>query len=815
MKHKLRLASLVAVLGAVPFANAAGLTHVQFIVVDPTTNRPILGQILVTDGRGRTIKLETGSTGMVSLNTSTWKVEPAGKATTIKIPAGQILTLTQKENLPVKEITIRVTATRLKPKSAPTTGSTVRDNSDLKKYGGKGGGNDNTNLTKGQAGVAEDSAGQVHVRGEHGEIAYIVDGVPLPDTLSGRQGSIVVQSTIQSLEMITGAFAPEFGGQTAAILNISTLSDIKRKRADYSMSAGSYNSLSGQLTYTGDAGSKANIVLDVQSSKTDNAQESPQPDNQTSHNAGSSKSYFAKVRLVPNSKDGITLTLSNSPGSLQIANRSGLPQSFADSGQGFGLFGLRNLDGTRPDVNPVNAGALGAAPIKLTSQAASGQDINQSELSEFSTLNFTHKINKTDSAQFALTLLRSNQDVTNNNPQIDANNLPVDSSIEFNPTALRSVNHIQFSGNWEGKRGNHTVKIGVLYDTQKGSESYHIEPASQLALNALAAIAPNLAPQGTASSELDVNGNPIFTATGPVPTLNVERSGAYKASYIQDTYKFGKFSANYGLRADWYNQSQSLSQETVTEFELSPRLNFQYQLNRQTDLRLAYNRLFNTPPVAQGASVGSAIQPEKLNQYDIAVSKKLAPGRSVSISYYYKDIRNQVDTGLLIPGSQIGLYSSVNLERGGVHGLEFSYDVSAPKSGGWDSFIHYSLSAAKPNGVDNTGADVGDFNDHDQRDSLGIGAAYTWRSGASFAATINYGSGLASSPIAPNLDRNPRTQVDLHFTSRDTLFHGKGGIGIDVSNLFDDRIVINFQSAFSGTRFMRGRQLTLSFFGHF
>ena len=42
-------------------------------------------------------------------------------------------------------------------------------------------------------------------------------------------------------------------------------------------------------------------------------------------------------------------------------------------------------------------------------------------------------------------------------------------------------------------------------------------------------------------------------------------------------------------------------------------------------------------------------------------------------------MHNQVDTGLMIPGSQIGLYSAVNLQYGAVHGLEFAYELAAPK----------------------------------------------------------------------------------------------------------------------------------------
>lgn len=818
MKPTFRTLCLMSVLAA-PSAFARGLGHVRFVVVDPETRQPIEGKVTIRDEQGRSIDLFGSLTQPgVSPTLDTFAMAVADDETEaptiIKIPAGTSVTLQQKDQLPTKEIVIHVTASRIKPKSTGATTSTTRDNNDLKKFGGGAGGNDNNKLTKGQAGVAEDSAGQAHVRGEHSEIAYVVDGVPLPDTLSGRQGSIVVQSTIQTLEMITGGFAPEFGGQTAAVLNITTFSKFREPKYDYSLGVGSYGAVNGEFTAMSPLGGRASAVVNISGSRTSSAQESPQPDNQTAHNGGENRSFFSKVNLNPNTKDSFTVTVSNNPDWLQIANRSGLPSSFAAAGQGYGLFGLRNADGSRPDVNAGNSGLLGAAPVILPSQQEAGQDINQSEVSEFATFNFKRQIAKNESAQLAITVLHSGQDVTNKNPVVDSNNLPVDSSIEYNPTAIRNVHHVQFTGNWEAKRGNHQVKAGFLWDAQSGNESYRIESASQLALDALAAIAPSLAPAGTTTGELDINGNPVFHATGAIPTLNVHRTGSYKAAYVQDTTKFGRWTANYGLRGDWYSQQQDLGQPDVNVFELSPRVNLNYQVDTKTDMKLAYNRLFNTPPLAQGAVIGDPIQPEVLNQYDIAFQRRLSPTRTLTLAYYYKDIRNQVDTGLLIPGSQIGLYSAVNLQFGGVHGVELSYDISASKGLGWDSYIHYSFSAAKPNGVDSAGEPVDEFNDHDQRHTIGVGAAYTWKSGATFAATVDYGSGLASSIVPPNTGRTQRAQMDLHYSTGDKLFGGKGGLNFDVTNLFDDRSVINFQSAFSGTRFQAGRRISLSFFGH-
>ena len=124
--------------------------------------------------------------------------------------------------------------------------------------------------------------------------------------------------------------------------------------------------------------------------------------------------------------------------------------------------------------------------------------------------------------------------------------------------------------------------------------------------------------------------------------------------------------------------------------------------------------------------------------------------------------------------------------------------------------FNYTLSAAKPNGLDNTGAEVDDYNDHDQRQTVGLGLSYTLKSGASAAFTIQHGSGLASSVVPPSISRTPRTSVDLNLSTGDRLFQGRGGLKLDIDNIFDKRDVINFQSAFSGTRFQMGRSISLS-----
>ncbi len=827
--YRAALGSLV-LLGAPALAHAGGLEHVRFVVVDGATRLPLVGAQVTIEDRDGVHAARTLPAGpfALSFNTRRWTVETgltAEPATVITLPAGTSLALTGQAQTsggaqpPITEIHIRIRADRLATtKSGPTTAATTIDNKSIER---KVGGSENLNKAlQGNSGVAADSAGQIHVRGEHADISYVVDGIGLPDTLSGRQGSVVVPSTIRSLEFITGGFAAEFGQQTAAILNIETMAGATHSHSTFSLEAGSFDTTNADYTTSGPLGKYASYVLDFSATRNRAFQEPQQPDIQTAHNTGSGLNEFGKFRFATSRRDTLSLTLSRSPGTFEVGNRTGLPASFAPAGQGFGFQGFRNADGSRPDVNDMNRTALGADNLTLLSQQGAGQDITEREISEFGTFSWRRELSARDTGLFAVTLLHSGQDVHNQNPAVDILNLPVDNSIEYNPTVTRNVHHVQVMSSLTSRIGPHQFKAGFLLDDQNGNETYNLVPASQIALNALVALSPTLAPDGMIQMDsqgnpvTDVNGNSVYVpGSGTTPTLQVHRSGFYRAAYLQDTWRASrKFVVNYGLRGDWYKQGQNLGQSVVSVIALSPRLNFSYAPDPKTAFRWSYNRLFNTPPLAQGAVVGQPIEPEILDQYDLSAERRIGQGQSLHLAYYIKQIRNQVDTGLLIPGSQIGIYSAINFQYGGVHGVEFSYDI-APAHGrtyGLDASFSCSYSIARPNGKDNTGANVPDFNDHDQRNTLSLDMGYTWKSGAVASFSINHGSGLASSPIPPSVKRVPRTQIDLRLSTGPRLFHGRGGLGLSVENLLDDRTVINFQSAFSGTRFQQARRILLN-----
>lgn len=70
-------------------------------------------------------------------------------------------------------------------------------------------------------GVVQDSYGGVHVRGDHANLQYRINGVLLPESISGF-GQTLDARTIKSIRLMDGALPAQFGERTAAVVDITT-----------------------------------------------------------------------------------------------------------------------------------------------------------------------------------------------------------------------------------------------------------------------------------------------------------------------------------------------------------------------------------------------------------------------------------------------------------------------------------------------------------------------------------------------------------------------------------------------------------------
>jgi len=70
-------------------------------------------------------------------------------------------------------------------------------------------------------GVAQDSFGQLHVRGDHANLQFRINGIQLPEGITGF-GQVLSPRFARSVSLLTGTLPAEYGLRTAGVIDIKT-----------------------------------------------------------------------------------------------------------------------------------------------------------------------------------------------------------------------------------------------------------------------------------------------------------------------------------------------------------------------------------------------------------------------------------------------------------------------------------------------------------------------------------------------------------------------------------------------------------------
>ena len=99
-------------------------------------------------------------------------------------------------------------------------------------------------------GAARAPTGEVHIRGQHGEFTYYVDGLPVPLGVFGGLNEVVDPAIIERATFITGGFPAEYGGQMSAVIDLNNRVPTGAFHLDASTYAGSYLVFNGTRPFS-------------------------------------------------------------------------------------------------------------------------------------------------------------------------------------------------------------------------------------------------------------------------------------------------------------------------------------------------------------------------------------------------------------------------------------------------------------------------------------------------------------------------------------------------------------------------------------
>jgi outer membrane receptor protein involved in Fe transport len=558
-------------------------------------------------------------------------------------------------------------------------------------------------------GVAEDSAenGDLHVRGEHANLQYRINGVLLPEGITGGFGLELDPRFIESMQLIDGSLPAEYGFRTAGVVDIQTKTGAFANGGDVGLYGGSYNTFRPSFEY-GDTEGKWDYFMDGSFDQNDLGVENPT----SSHNAihdhtDQYKSFIYASRLLSDTSR-ITLMGSASYTTYQIPDTAGLPVGVAPDGASpwyLSMTGNPNTNSADLNENQVEQNYYAVAAYQQ-----SVGDLNY-QLAGYGRMSGVHfEPDPVGDLVF-------NGEASDVDRNLYSGGLQLDASYQ-----------------WGDK---HTIRFGAML-----LDEYLTDGSTTTVFP--------LFPDGTPSGG---------------PTNIVQDSVAhalYAGVYAQDEWKIlPHFTLNYGARFDEYYATFD------KENQPSPRVNLVYQPTDWTTMHIGYSRYFTPPPLenvpsgniaafngtsgASAETLDDTVRAERANYYDAGISQKITKRFQVGVDGYYKTAQNQIDDGLF---GQSLILSAFNYARGRVYGIE---GTSSYNLGGFSAYANLAWSQAY--GKDWTSAQFlfspNDlayvqnhwiYLDHDQRLSGNFGVSYTLTESAHcsslFYADAIYGSGL-------------------------------------------------------------------------
>ncbi|MDB4950704.1 MAG: hypothetical protein JWM27_3353 [Gemmatimonadetes bacterium] len=172
------------------------------------------------------------------------------------------------------------------------------------------------------AGAARAPTGEVHIRGQHAEYTYYVDGVPVPAGISGSLNELFDPTVVDQIDFKTGGWDAEYGNKNAAIVNVTTRIPAGGAHAQASAYAGSFDTNGQSLSLSDNVG-RLGLFLSGSRQESGMRREPIVFDTARGrpvnfHNHGQDLSAFGKLQYTPGAADVVDLDASWSGTRFQV-----------------------------------------------------------------------------------------------------------------------------------------------------------------------------------------------------------------------------------------------------------------------------------------------------------------------------------------------------------------------------------------------------------------------------------------------------------------------------------------------------------------
>lgn len=595
-------------------------------------------------------------------------------------------------------------------------------------------------------GVAQDSFGQLHVRGDHANLQFRLNGVQLPEGINVF-GQALETRLANSIALITGALPAQYGFRTAGIIDIQTKTGTIDPGGSVSMYGGSHGWIQPSFEWGGRVGQLDYFITSEFLHNTIGI-ENPTSSYHPLHDETDQYRGFAYLSGIVDPTTRITGIFGTSRSQFQIPNTPGLMPGLGLSVNGISDFSSAALNENQRQITHYGIVAL--------QEKLGPMDFQLSAFQRYSSLYFTP------------------------DPLGDL----LFNGIAQNAYRRSIATGTQFDGSYQVS-ADHTVRAGYFLQGERSISS----------TNSLVMPTDNT---GAQTSDMPLG---IVDSSG--------KTGWLGGIYAQDEWKiWPTVTLNFGARFDEvsaFTHESQLSPRVNVVWQPTDATTFHAGYSRYftpppfelvTPTTIA---LFANTTAAPVVTQDDAVKAERSHYFDLGATQIVLPGLKLGADTYYKYARNLIDEGQF--GAPI-ILTPFNYQRGYAIGAELTatYDIE-----NWSLYGNFAMSQAEGKNIVSS-----QFNfapdelayiathfihlDHDQTYTGSGGVTYTvpWTR-TRLSASMIFGSGLRSSTATiPNGASLPDyAQVNLSVVQKiDTgLFKGLE-FRLDVVNLLDKKYQI-------------------------
>jgi outer membrane receptor protein involved in Fe transport len=594
-----------------------------------------------------------------------------------------------------KEVSLRVAATRLnqaRNSLSPSTGGSKYTFTQQAIHELPQGNNTPLNQVLLQApGVAQDSFGQIHVRGDHANLQYRINGVQLPEGITGF-GQVLSPRFAQSISLLTGVLPAEYGLRTAGVIDIKTKDGLLDPVANVAFYGGQRGTTEPSFEY---GGSKGNFsyFMTGQYLGTDRGVEPPTPGPTAIHDTSNQGSFFGYFSYFLNPTTRLSLITGSAINHFQIPANPNQPQAFALAG--VPVYPSRKVRENQFEQNYFNV-------LALQGTIAENIDYQIAPFTRYSTVTF--------------------------NPDHAGD-------LIYNGAASRVFrsdwgNGFQLDTAYHGI-ANHTFRMGGYFDAERAEIDNH-----EAVFN-LTGATPTVP----------------FGIVDNVALQTWIYSGYIQDEWKPTEKLTLNFGARFDLY-DGLVRADQASPRVAAEYKLFKGTTLHAAYARQftpppTELVTVESiGKFAGTTGAPSSTANSLPTVERDHLFDVGVTQEITRGLNVGIDSYYKKAADLIDEGQFGPAL---IFETFNYRKGRVYGVEFtgSYnreDIYAYENFAWSVAQGTQIESGQFNFDPTRLAFISShyiFLDHDQTFTNSAGVAYNWR-GWLFSLDGIYGSGLRS-----------------------------------------------------------------------